>query len=233
MKWRIGKGTQFYVVLGLVLLVLAWTIVRLSTQSRQIAALSTALSQEQHAAKQEGRTPVAPPPGRIIHSPGVVGTPKPIPSPSPVGPSDVQVQDAVAVYFAVHPPVAPGPDVATVRTFVAQYIAAHPPAPGPTGPSGPSGSPGPPGASGVPGEPGPTGASGDIGPSGPEGPPGPEGPQGPPGEVGSPTDAQVQAAVNEWFATHPLPVCPDGFAPETRAAPPPYLGQTWSVCVQQ
>lgn len=188
------------------------------TLTSRVDALATALTHEQSAAQERGLPTVAPPPASIIAHPSSV----PTALSSPLPPTDAQVQAAVSAYFVVHPPVAPGPDLATVQKFVDAYLAEHPPSPGPSGIPGPSGSPG---VSGAPG------ASGPPGPTGPAGPPGPSGQPGPAGP--GPTDRQVADAVAAWMAAHPLPACPPGYAPEQRAAPLPYVGETWSVCVQQ
>ncbi len=217
-----------------VLVVLAWLAAlslvargqshRAEVAGTRVDALATALAVEQSAASREGHPTVAPPPASIIASPSSAPTAVPVPLP----PSDAQVQAAVAVYFAAHPPVAPGPDLAQVQRFVNDYIKAHPPSPGPTGPSGPAGPTGVAGPTGEPGQPGPSGAPGEPGPSGPAGPAGEQGPAGP-----GPTDAQVADAVAAWMAAHPLPACPPGYTPEQRDAPLPYVGETWTVCVQQ
>lgn len=58
---------------------------------------------------------------------------------------------------------------------------------------------------------------GDAGPSGAPGGTGPQGPQGDKGEKGDgPSQAEVQAAVEQWMKDHPPNPCPEGYAFQER-----------------
>lgn len=135
-------------------------------------------------------------------------------------PSDEQVAEAVARYFAANPPV-PGraPTIGEIADAVAVYLTANPPERGEPGP-GPTteqiagavaayllANPPPAGEQGPAGSPGDPGEPGKDGQDGADGAPGAPGPAGPPG-----------------------PACPEGWHLEERQVlvPP----ETWIVCVQ-
>ena len=160
---------------------------RSSAQGRTIGDLAVGLTTTRRQLQAHGISPSAPPPASIIAQagpPGLQGVQGP-------GPSDAQVQGAVDVYLAAHPPSAAVSADALTAT-VAAYLAQHPPAPGPA-PSDAqvaasvsayiAAHPAP---SGPPGSPGPTGVAGDQGPVGPAGQEGPAGRDGQNGAPGSP-----------------------------------------------
>lgn len=234
MKLTVGKGLWWYAVLLLVIATLGWTVLHLSTQGRQITALSTALTDEQRHAVAQGHPTVAPPPRSIIAHPTQV-----VPQPTPT----VDVDAIVAAVLARIPTPADGrpgpppsaaqvaaalvqvcadqggcPPMPVVTKALAAALAAHPPSAGPTGPPGPIG---------VPGEPGPSGPAGEPGPSGPPGPTGATGPAG-----HTPTAEELADAVAAYESAHPLN-CGPGFGPTTVPAPLGEPGGTWQVCVQQ
>lgn len=227
MKLTVGKGLWWYAVLLLVLATLGWTVLHLSTQGRQITALSTALTDEQRHAVAQGHPTVAPPPRSIIAHPTQV-----VPQPTPTVDVDAIVAEVLAQIptpRAGHTPTAAEvaavivqvcqtrgcPPTPVVTKLVAEALAAHPP------PSGPPG---------VPGSPGP---SGSPGPTGPAGEQGPKGDKGDPGEDGhTPTAEELADAVAAYEQAHPLN-CGPGFGPTTVPAPLGEPGGTWQVCVQQ
>ncbi len=86
-----------------------------------------------------------------------------IPGPQGLPATNGQIQAAVTVYLAAHPPPI---DYSILRAFVNSYLIAHP---------APRGQSGQPGASGSPGQ---TGQPGGNGPSGPSGPAGADGTSG-------------------------------------------------------
>lgn len=204
-KWAVGLG--FAAVFAVALAWLGNASDQLNAQRAQIAAqnkaianLSSGLSTTEQQLKQHGITPSAAPPAQIVQ--GAAGPP----GPQGPGPSDVQVQVAVDVYLAAHPPSA---NVSTdaLTTVVTAYLVQHPPAPGPPpsdaqvsgavsaymaahpappGPPGPTGNPGPQGSAGATGQTGAQGPVGSPGPQGVQGVPGPPGPQGPAGATGPP-----------------------------------------------
>jgi hypothetical protein len=161
----------------------------------------------------------------------------PPPKPVAVGPSQEDIEAAVADHLVEHPPPAGRPPtVAEITSAVAEYLTAHPPRPGrPPTPTeiatavadyltaNPP-SAGQDGADGVDGADAPAPTAEQIAaavndwleanppPPGPSGPAGPAGPEGPPG-----------------------PICPDGYtAMSRRYDPSPMPGdeETWWVCVQ-
>lgn len=177
---------------------LVWTAVQSERQGSQIEALYAALGDEQSAAEQRGEEPVAPPPEDLIEDPEYD---EPA-TPEPRGPTDAQVYEAVQAYFEAHPVTADGPSAAEIAAAVADYLAEFPP--GPTAEQVSTAvaaylTANPP----APGEDGQVGASG---------PPGPAGEQGAPGRA--PTPEEIAAEVQDYMTEHPLPVCPEGAAPE-------------------
>lgn len=187
-------------------------------QSKAVSLLSSNLADAQAQLKAHGITPTQPPPAQIIAQAGPQG-PQGIPGATGPGPSDAQVQAAVAAYLTAHPIAGQPPTDAQVAAVVAVYMTQHPPAAGPAGPAGPAGAVG---AQGPPPSDAQIAAavaaweqthpapSGPPGPSGPSGPPGPSGvgetgPQGPQGEPGSPGPAGP--------AGSPGPACPSGYQP--------------------
>lgn len=177
--------------------VIAWVVVvadrqsdRIDHQDEQIAALAAALADEQSAAEGRGETPVAPAPEELIEDPEA-------PAPTPVGPSDEQVLEAVESYFRVHP-VEDGQDAtpAAIAAAVINYLTEHPPAQGEPGPA-------------------PTGdqilaaVSTYLAANPP--PAGPQGPAGADGEDGhTPTSAEIQAELAAYLQAHPVEMCPTG-----------------------
>lgn len=204
---------------------------QISDQGTQISALSTALTQEQSAARREGRTPVAPPPASIIHKPDVVATPPPsvdiddvvtqvlarLPQPAaPRGPTADELARAIVTYCASHG----CPPVSVVTAAVAKQVAEHPPSPGPQGSPGPTGAAGPTGAPGAPCDPEVT----------PEcrGPQGEKGEKGDPGEPGRPPTAEeLDAAVARVLAAENVLSCPGTIESRTQLS-----GEVWRVCVE-
>jgi hypothetical protein len=128
----------------------------------------------------------------------------------------------------------PGPPAteAQIAELVSSYLDKNPPAKGDPGQPGPQGIPGIQGPQGKPGAVGPQGKPGPMGPPGPpateaqiaelvssyldknppaKGDPGPPGPQGIPGIQGPPgapggsvSPGQIQSAVQDYLATHPV-----------------------------
>lgn len=216
---RFGRDRWWSAVLvvagAAVLGLFAWTNTKLHTASDQIGSLradqtklSSALTDAEVLLRAHDISPVPPPPEKLISGPpGPAG-------PAGPGPSDAQIQAAVAAYLGAHPIAGVPPTQDQIAAVVAVYLAQHPapagapgptgaPGPGPTdsqiaaavatwqtahptvGPSGPSGPPGPSGAQGPTGAPGAPGAPGASGASGAPGAPGPTGPAGQPGASGA------------------------------------------------
>ncbi|MDQ1736539.1 MAG: hypothetical protein QOH56_2790 [Pseudonocardiales bacterium] len=84
-------------------------------------------------------------------SPGAVTVTVTAPPPAVVGPSNLQVSAAVAVYCAQHSGCASGPTAAQVAQAVATYCTSNGQCKGPVGKSGAPGAPGSAGSSGAPG----------------------------------------------------------------------------------
>lgn len=205
-KRRLGDWATA-IAAALVAVALAWIAVgadrqsdRVDRQDEQIAALVQALADEQSNAEAEGLTPVAPPPDDLLDDPEY----EPLPGPSgPPGPAPTQAQIAaeVANYFEKHP-LAGQPTAAELAAAVASYLADHP-AEVPDDrlyeamAAYLAANPPPAGAPGQDGKDGATGAQGDPGPP--------------------PTRAEIQEAVEAYMAEHPLPMCPEGTAPEAHA----------------
>lgn len=186
-------------------------IILISVLLQQVDGLSTALTAQCNQTKRLGHKCVAAPAPSVRANPD---RPTVSPAPGPAGPqgqqgqqgpgpSDAQVQTAVAAYFAEHPVVNSAPPApSVVQAFVTAYLQQHPV---------PAGSPGATGAAGAAGRDGATGAAGrgiasisctsthllvtyndqagttqDLGAGscgqGPAGSPGPAGPQGEPGK---------------------------------------------------
>lgn len=145
-----------------VLLAAAVTIlaVGFGQTTAQVDGLSKALTAQCNQTKRLGHKCVAAPAPSVRANPGqptVSAQPGPS-GPQGPGPSDAQVETAVAAYFAAHPVINDTPpDPATVQAFVDAYLVAHP---------APAGSPG---ATGSPGANGQTGATGATGPAGSNG----------------------------------------------------------------
>jgi hypothetical protein len=171
---------------------------RINQQDEQIGALSQALTDEQSNAEAEGITPVAPPPDDLIEDPGEYTGPQGPSGPPGPGPTEAEIAAEVAGYFESHPLLGQ-PTAAELAAAVASYLADHP-AEVPDDrlyeamaayfeanppPAGQDGADGEDGADGVQGDPGPP-----------------------------PTRAEIQEAVEAYMAEHPLPMCPEGFAPE-------------------
>jgi len=205
-KQRIGDWAM-WVAVALVAAAIAWMAVgadrqsdRVDHQDEQIAALSQALSDEQSAAEAEGLTPVAPPPDDLLDDPEYEPLPGPSGPPGPA-PTAAQIGAEVEQYFEEHPLLGQ-PTAAELAAAVASYLAEHP-AEVPddrvyeaiavylTANPPPAGQDGKDGADGT------DGAQGDPGPP--------------------PTGAEIKAAVEDYMAEHPLPVCPDGTSPEAHA----------------
>lgn len=233
-RTRVLAGVGVALVLALVLL-FAFLIVKLARASDQIGALNqadvgrdraiAALADAESSARDQikalGGTPGVPPPQVVIS--GAAG-PQGIQGP---GPSDVQVQSAVDVYLAQHPP-AVDVSAAALDASVAAYLTQHPPAPGPP-PSdaqvasavatymaahpAPSGPPGPQGDPGV----GQTGPPGPQGPAGPQGDPGPACPSG--YNLTPETINGHQALVCEQPAASPSPSSSDSGTPTAGPTP--------------
>jgi hypothetical protein len=185
----------------MVAIVATWTFAQVARQSEEMAhqseqinALAEALSAEQEAAENRGETPVAPEPDELIDDPDAV-------APTPVGPSDEQVLEAVEAYFRAHP-VEDGEDAspAQIAAAVLNYLADHPPAPG---------------------EPGPPPTEGQIleavavyfaaNPP-PSGPPGRDGTDGSDGKDAEPlTSERIQAELAAYFEAHPIQRCDPGW----------------------
>lgn len=182
--WRIAMG----VVLTVGLCAVAFMLVQLGSassqldnlrqqsdsQNAQIEALAGSLATTEAQLTQHGIAPSAAPPAQVIQ--GAAG-------PQGPGPSDAQVQTAVSVYLASHPPTAsastvqiedavtaylllhppaagPAPTATQISSAVATYMAANPAPSGPAGPTGAAGNAGATGATGPQGPQGPVGASG-------------------------------------------------------------------------
>lgn len=184
--WRIAMGTVLFAGVVAVLFML-FQLGSASTQleslrrqsdaqNAQIAALSGGLATTEQQLKAHGIAPSAAPPSQIIR--GAAG-------PQGPGPSDVQVQVAVATYLAAHPP-AVNASAAQVEDAVSAYLLLHPPTPGP----GPTQAQIAAAVSSYlasnPPPSGPAGPTGSAGATGPQGPVGPQGAQGPVGATGPP-----------------------------------------------
>lgn len=177
---------------------LVWTAVQSERQGAQIEALYAALGDEQSAAEQRGEEPVAPPPEDLIEDPEY-DEPE---TPAPKGPTDAQVYAAVQSYFEANPVTVEGPSAAEIAAAVADYLAEFPPGPTPEQVSTAV-------AEYLTAHPPAPGEDGEDGASGPPGPPGAQGDPGRP-----PTAEEVAAEVQNYMIEHPLPVCPEGAAPE-------------------
>jgi hypothetical protein len=150
-----------------------------------------------------GGTPVVEP-----GPPGVQG----VPGERGPAPTDEQVRAAVVTYLLANPPASGRPPTDTeITAAVAIYCGAN-------------------------------NCRGDRGFDGNDGVNGTDGAQGP-----GPTDEQVINAVTTFCAANngcvgpkgdkgdpgdPATACPVGSSQQTRSAPPPYLTETWTVCVQ-
>lgn len=201
--WTATVAVLAAVVLGLVVVMLAMIGNLSAQQARQAKAvtlLSSNLSSAQSQLREHGITPSQPPPAQIIAQagpPGATGAT----GPQGPGPSDTQVEAAVAAYLAVHPipagPAGPAPSTEVVAAAVTAYLKANPAPAGPAGPTGaqgpgpsdqqiadavatylktnppPAGPQGPAGVQGSPGVQGPAGEPGAPGASGAQGAPGP------------------------------------------------------------
>lgn len=188
-------------------------------QNAQITALSGGLATTEQQLKSHGIAPSAAPPAQILQ--GAVG-------PQGPGPSDAQVEAAVATYLAQHPPAA-NASTAQVEDAVSAYLSVHPPAPGP-GPSQeqiasavsaylianppPSGPAGPTGAAG---------SAGATGPAGPQGPVGPQGASGPPPAGWTWTDPAgfTYNCVEDNQSPSPHYTCTRNTPPAPTPSPPP------------
>lgn len=137
---------------------LGWLVWANQVRGDQIAALSSALTAQRSQAQRAGQTPVAPPAGQILASPGIVK--------GDTGATGPAGRGLAAVWCT-----------SSGRWQVSYTDGALVSDAGPCT--------GPPGIPGVAGSPGATGATGGPGPSGPQGV-GATGPPGPPGAAGSP-----------------------------------------------
>lgn len=171
-----------------------YVVYSVNVQRLRVAALADALSAEQEAAEARGDQPVADDPETIIDDPGAEVT---------AGPTDDQVDDAVAAYFAEHP--APDGDVSESELVaaVAAYFADNPVSNGKNGATGP----------------GPTDeqVSAAVTRYFEANPvqPGEQGEKGETGETGRPPTAEeIGAAVQAWIDANGLPACPEGSTPE-------------------
>lgn len=143
----VAVACALFVVMGLALLVM----------HSQIDGLSKALTAQCQQTKRLGHKCVAAPAASVRANPAQpTVSPQPGPAgPQGPGPTDAQIQTAVAAYFAAHPVIndtPPSPSV--VQAFVTAYLVAHP---------APQGSPGPAGSPGSTGQTGATGATGANG----------------------------------------------------------------------
>lgn len=116
-RWFIGA----VVVLFVGLLAAGLGVASLTGQQRQAATAAQLLEQQIH---RLGVTPVVQAPEPIAGPAGVQGE-QGVQGP---GPTQQQIDAAVAEYFAAHPP---GATPAMVAVQVAAYLTAHPPKPGP------------------------------------------------------------------------------------------------------
>lgn len=161
----------------------AWSIIRLAQASGQLsqlqqqrAVLDGSINALRTQVQRLGATPVVGPPGPAgATGPGPTQDQVDIAvasylliHPVSAAVSDQQVSSAVAAYLQQHPLSAGTPSPQQISSAVAAYLSASPPPSGPTGPTGVQGSPG------------------GQGPSGPTGPAGPTGPVGATGSDGSP-----------------------------------------------
>lgn len=152
-QWRDVAMAVGAVVIGAVI---AWSL----NLTSQVRGLSTALTAQCNQTKRLGAKCVAAPASSVRANPDQpTVSPQPGPSgPQGPGPTDVQVQAAVAAYFAQHPVINDTPpDTATVQAFVNAYLVSHP---------APAGSPGATGSPGAAGQTGQTGATGAAGANG-------------------------------------------------------------------
>lgn len=171
---------------------------RINQQDEQISVLAQALGDEQSAAEARGEEPVAPDPDDLIDDPEDYTGPQGPSGPPGPGPTAAQIAAEVASYFEAHPLLGQ-PTAAELAAAVASYLADHPA-------EVPddrlyeamadylADNPPPAGQDGADGEDGTDGAQGDPGPP--------------------PTRAEIQEAVEAYMAEHPLPMCPEGTAPE-------------------
>ena len=197
-----------WTVLPIVLLVSAALVgltVSVIVLAQRNSAKDVALSAQREQATQAGQTPVARDPKDINRDPS---RPLQRPTSGPAGargergpgPTDAQVDSAVAAYFANHDAVSPG----AIAVYVGNYLRSHPPGPTPGQVSDSVASylrehPAPSGSPGAPGKDGTSGTDGAAGPAGPQGERGP-----------GPTADEVASGVRSYMTDHPLPVCPDG-----------------------
>lgn len=195
--WKdIGAVIAALLVGLLIFLVLWWKHdgdTRDHQRQQQINGLSRSNDALRKQVQQLGAKPVAPPAAKVKENP-TAPIPTPTPSATAVGPSQDQVDAAVADYFKAHPP---GPTPAEIAAAAVNYLQQHPP------PAGPEGKPGaPPSADqmftavasfcGQDSNPC-RGVKGDKGDPGP-----------------GPTADQMAQAVHDYVAANPLPMCPDG-----------------------
>lgn len=207
-----------------------------TAQQQTISNLSDGLATTERQLEAHGIKPSAPSPSQLVVGPaGPAGAAGP-------GPSDAQVQAAVDVYLAAHPPAAGASASDTqVLDAVTVYLVAHPPAPGQNAtaaqistavaaymaanpaPSGPAGATG---AAGAQGEQGVPGVAGSTGPTGPAGQPGQNGAPGSPPAGWSYTDPSgVQYTCTPDSATPApnyscAPVTPSSSPTGTTSSPP-------------
>lgn len=212
------------------------------TQQAQVDGLAGAVNSARAQIKGLGATPVVPAPSQILKTIVASGPSGPAGAQGP-GPSDAQVQAAVAAYLSAHPvpgvssqqvasavdayfaaspppsgPQGPGPSQQQIADAVASYMAANP---APSGPSGPAGSPG---ADGV----------GATGPQGPAGSPGQNGAPGSPPAGWSYVDAagvsytcvpdNATPAPNYTCSAVPLATATSASPTDTTTSAPPTAG---------
>jgi hypothetical protein len=167
-----------------------------AAQQQTITNLSSGLTTTEKQLEEHGIKPSAPPPSNLV-----VGPPGPAGAAGP-GPSDAQVQAAVDVYLAAHPPAAGASASDTqVLDAVTVYLVAHPPAPGQNATAAQISTAV---AAYMAANPAPSGPAGAAGPSGPAGNPGQDGSQGPVGPVGPPGQSGAPGS--------PGPNCPSGYS---------------------
>lgn len=167
-------------VVALIFFALRWTFPSTPTVDYRLQQQTISNAQNQAKLQANHIATVGPPAAAISKGNATAVPTKDAPTtPAPtytVGPTDAQVQAAVARYFRAHPvkaPVSAAQITQDAAAYVAAYLRTHPAPSGKRGATGPSGVPGSPGAEGSPG------ASGAAAPP--------------------PTDAQIAAAVQQYL----------------------------------
>lgn len=202
------RAVVHWAMLVTVLVLIAFVWYSGELQKARIDALDSWLTAEQENVEENGGTPVAPDPEEIIEDPEAE---------PPAGPSredlNAAVEDAVEAYFLENPlpeNATPAEIAAGIASGIANYIADHPEVTQPSQEQLDAAAEVAVAAYLTANPP----ADGEDGADG-VGATGPPGPQGDPGT--GPTFEELLAAVQAHFEEHPVPMCPEGYAPEARS----------------